>query len=213
MTKKPRGHCLIISNSKFYDNSRNREGAEADEKALKSLFEELHFIVTIKKNLTKNEMEDQLYTFARKNHQEFDAFVCVIMTHGGDNNVLFGVDDRKTRLEDLMSEVKPTNCPSLQGKPKFFIVQACRGESREDVAVSYCPGSTSASKCSSYRSYTDTGIDVDAGLANIELSTDSTLPRSICPIEGDFLLACATTPGYVALRDPKKGSIFVQVCR
>ncbi|XP_031552131.1 uncharacterized protein LOC116289374 [Actinia tenebrosa] len=209
MTKKPRGHCLIISNSKFYDNSRNREGADADEKALKSLFQELHFTVTIKKNLTAEEMGRQLYDFSRKDHEEFDAFVCVIMTHGTDNNILLGVDDRKTNLEDLMTAVKPTNCRSLQGKPKFFIVQACRGDSREEVAGSYCPRTSFATKSSSYRSHCDTDdIDID-GLAS--LTTDSTLPRSMCPIEGDFLLAFATTPGYVALRDPKTGSIFVQV--
>lgn len=155
-------------------------------------------------------MEDQLSNYARKNHKEFDAFVCVIMTHGRDSNVLYGVDDRKTRLEDLMSEVKPTNCPSLQGKPKFFIVQACRGELREDVANSYCPVGSFASYYSC-RSHMDS-IDIDTGLSNLELSTDSTLPRSLCPIEADFVLACATTPGYVALRDPKKGSIFIQVC-
>ena len=44
----------------------------------------------------------------------------------------------------------------------------------------------------------------------IALHPDSTLARSPCPKGADFLLAFKTTPGYVALRWPSSGSVFIR---
>jgi len=188
MSRRPRGNCLIINNLKFHDRTNDREGAEFDERDLEKLFNELLFTVYVEKDLRCEEMRKVAAEFAAKDHSQFDAFVFIVMSHGGDQDVIYGVDNRYIRVEDLMIDFTAANCPALQNKPKLFFIQTCRGPSREWLSPT--PG----------------GAHSDA-----VLSPDSTLSRSVCPQEADFLLAFATAPGYVAWRDPQRGSRFIQV--
>ena len=90
-----------------------------------------------------------------------------------------------------MSEFKAGNCKSLANKPKIFLVQACRGPAEDKFL---CP--------------TDKSQDI----ADFTFS-DSSLSRSSCPQESDFLLAFSTVPGYVSYRRPNFGSFYMQVSR
>ena len=89
-------------------------------------------------------------------------------------------------IDDLMSEFNVERSPSLANKPKLFLVQACR-----------CPAEDK------FLRPTDKSQDI----ADFTLS-DSTLSRSSCPQESDFLLAFGTVPGYVSYRRPNFGSFF-----
>ena len=186
MSKRQRGLCLIINNKNFHDAEANRKGSEIDERNLEELFEELSFTVHVKNDLNADQMRQVAEEFAKKDHSEFDAFIFIIMSHGGDKDVIYGVDGRKVQIEELMCEFKIKRCPTLKKKPKLFFIQTCRGELK--------------SKGSS------------ADIVDAAFSPDSTLSRSVCPEEADFLLAFSTAPGYVALRNPQSGSRFVQVC-
>ena len=126
--------------------------------------------------------------FAKKDHSQFDAFVFIVMSHGGDKDVIYGVSGRHTRVEDLMSEFKAANCQTLRNKPKLFIIQTCRGSSNESLSPASCDSDTAAG-----------------------FSPDSTLARSVCPQEADFLLSFATAPGYKAWRHPESGSPYIRV--
>lgn len=59
-----------------------------------------------------------------------DCLIVVILTHGGANDKLAACD-RDYRLYDLIDKCNPVNLPSMAGKPKIFIVQACRGENTD----------------------------------------------------------------------------------
>ena len=189
MNCRPRGMCVIINNLNFHNKTQNRKGAQFDENGLKDLFKELCFTVSVLNDLTRDQMPKVAVDFAAKDHTQFDAFVFVVMSHGGERDIIYGVDGRKTSVEDLMSEFKASNCPTLRNKPKLFFIQTCRGTRDE---------SSSASTGNS-----DSCMDA--------FSPDSTLPRSVCPQEADFLLAFSTAPGYVAWRNQQSGSWFVQV--
>ena len=186
MSKRQRGLCLIINNKIFHNAKHNRKGSEIDERSLQELFKELSFTVHVKNDLNADQMRQVAKEFAEKDHSEFDAFIFIIMSHGGDKDVINGVDGRKVQIEDLMCEFKIDHCPTLKKKPKLFFIQTCRGglESPE----------------------------LSEDLVDAAFSPDSTLSRSVCPQEADFLLAFSTAPGYVALRNPQSGSRFVQVC-
>ena len=188
MSKHPRGLCLIINNKNFHDARANRKGSEIDERNLEELFEELSFTVRVKNDLTWIQMRQVAIEFAKKDHSEFDAFVFIIMSHGGNKDVIEGVDGRNIRIEDLMCEFTSAKCPTLRNKPKLFIIQTCRG------------GHTS----------TVPAVMGDA-VSDTAFSHDSTLSKSVSPPEVDFLLAFSTAPGYVAYRNEKFGSPFVQV--
>ncbi|KAH9377300.1 hypothetical protein HPB48_020337 [Haemaphysalis longicornis] len=55
-----------------------------------------------------------------------DCLVVVLMSHGGEGTIC-GSDDEEIRLESIYEQFNNKNCPCLQGKPRLFFVQACRG--------------------------------------------------------------------------------------
>ena len=191
MDSCPLGMCVIINNASFHDETYNRDGAEHDEKNLKDLFEELGFVVKIKKDLTWEEMHKVSKDAAAINHSNFDAFVFIIMSHGDECDVVYGVDDRPVRIEDIMREFKPIKCATLRGKPKLFFIQSCRGSSSEFL-------SPASGNC-----HRDSRVP--------RPTCDSTLARSLNPQETDFLLSFAAAPGYFAYRHSENGSVFIQV--
>lgn len=189
MGKSQRGLCFIINNINFQQAEQVRHGAEIDEQNLRHLFEDfLSFKVESKKDLKSYEMGKEAAQIAARDHKEFDAFVFIVMSHGGHQEVIQGVDGNNLPIENLMNEFSPRKCPGLKNKPKLFIIQSCRG-SRE-----------------SYVCTDMSGVDYDAGFL-----PDSTLSKGLCPSEADFLLAFSTAPDFVAYRN-KSGSLFVQVC-
>lgn len=188
MSRNPRGLCFVINNLIFQHEADNRHGAEFDEAALEALFKELFFAVHVKKNLSGIQMRQVAIDVAAQDHSAYDAFVFIIMSHGGDRDQIYGVDGRPVKIEELMSEFIATKCPTLQNKPKLFIFQSCRGSSTESMVPTNCH------------------IDPVPGF-----SADSTLARGTCPQEADFLLAFAAAPGYYSYRYPKSGSLFIQV--
>lgn len=190
MRSNPRGKCIILNNVSFHNKANDRCGAELDEDVLEDVFKELDFDVLVRRDLTRNEMQKFTEEVAGQDHSVFDAFVYVIMSHGGNRDIIYGVDGKTIRIEDLMSEFIARNCPSLQNKPKLFFIQACRGSSPECM----------------FSLHTNRHID------SVPIFTaDSTLARGACPNEADFLLAFAAAPGYFSYRHEESGSLFIQV--
>ena len=193
MESNPRGICLIMNNLVFHDKDTvNRYGAEIDEEVLHQLFqEELGFVVKVFHDLQYFEMQQVAEKFAKVDHSNYDAFICIIMSHGGEKDTIEGVKGRKIYIENITSEFKPSKCPTLAEKPKVFIVQACRGRSEDQNLQPIHLAAADSDKSGLFK--------------------DSTLARSDTPDESDFLYAFSTTPGYVSWRFPGTGSPFIQV--
>ncbi|XP_074625500.1 caspase-3-like isoform X1 [Acropora palmata] len=186
---KPKGLCLLINNMTFKEENLNRHDAIYDEERLHNLFAgKLDFEVHPFNDLDNCQMQAICTEFGGKDHRQYDAFVCIIMSHGTCGDKIKGVNGRTIGIDDLMSEFNIERCPSLANKPKLFLVQACRGLAEDRFL---CP--------------TDKSQDI----VDFTVS-DSTLSRSICPQESDFLLAFSTVPGYVSYRRPNFGSFFMQ---
>ena len=190
MSRAPRGLCLIINNLEFHKESMNRPGGEVDEKMLYDLFSKLSFEVHVKNDLKYSEILELAEEYALRDHSDFDAFVMIVMSHGEDGDTIYGVGGKhKVRVKDLMAEFTVNQCPSLQGKPKIFIFQACRGSLDEREAP----------------------ISDNNGYVADAMASDSTLALSVTPPGADFLLAFATTPGYVSWRSEESGSVYIKV--
>ena len=188
MERDPRGKCVIINNVNFHNKDYNRPGAEHDEKELVKLFEELHFEVEVRKDLEWDQMRNAAIEYARIDHSNFVAFVMIVMSHGDNLDKIFGVDMRTIGVEEMTTEFKAAKCPTLEGKPKLFFINACRG-SLQEPEPSYQRGACT-DKC---------------------ILADSALPRSSCPQEADFLLAFSSSPGYISYRFREYGALFIQV--
>jgi len=142
---------------------------------------------------------------AQTDHSTFNAFVMIVMSHGGDGDCIMGVDGRETSVKNLMVEFQEPKCPSLKKKPKVFIIQTCRGSLDQVCKKPSFPAGEVFSQA-----VTSTPTEEDDELYDSFLP-DSTLPRSVFPREFDFVLAFATVPGYVSYRSPKGGTFFIQV--
>ena len=122
MGEAPRGICLVINNFNFLGEDE-RQGAKLDEEAITRLFKELHFIVEIRQNLGRLEILKVAQEMAARDHSKYAVFALFIMSHGDKKDVIYGVDNRKAGMEDLMCEFTATNCPTLENKPKLFFIQ------------------------------------------------------------------------------------------
>ena len=73
------------------------------------------------------EMLLKLKEFAQLgDHYSLDSCAVVLLTHGLEGQI-YGVDAKLVNLSEVFGFFDGDICPSLKGKPKFFLVQACRG--------------------------------------------------------------------------------------
>uniref|UniRef100_A0A1I8J2I1 CASPASE_P20 domain-containing protein n=1 Tax=Macrostomum lignano TaxID=282301 RepID=A0A1I8J2I1_9PLAT len=172
----PQGYCLIINISKYDSGSditfshTERKGSVRDVERVKQVFESLRFIVK------------------SPDLGEHGSFVCFLMAHGS-HDCIYGRDGCPYEIRKLTDRFQSSVCRSLEGRPKAFFIQACRG-SRLDRAV-VAPNS---------REETD---EAPAPVYN----------TAVRPAESDFLLCYANTPGSAAFRNIDTGSLYVQtVC-
>src|SRR5690349_3057635 len=56
-------------------------------------------------------------------HSKYDCFVCCIMSHGGEGDVIAAYDDTYAFRHEIRDKFTTDKCPSLAGKPKIFIIQ------------------------------------------------------------------------------------------
>jgi len=129
MDALPRGLCLIIEIEEYENNVREkRHGSKHDVANLTKLFEQLHFKVETKHNLNHRDFNLLLGDFAnRQEHRSADMMVLIVLSHGSDGHVITS-DSRRVATEGIYEKFNNSKCPALKGKPKFFIIQACRGE-------------------------------------------------------------------------------------
>lgn len=112
-----------------------REGTDADAAALQQLFTYFGFYTSRYNNLTGNQMRRLFKDIAAKDHIQFDCLLVAVLTHGTKGK-LYGTDGKLVPVEEITELFSGNKCPSLTGKPKIFLLQACRGE-RKDKGVKY----------------------------------------------------------------------------
>ncbi|XP_041356439.1 caspase-3-like [Gigantopelta aegis] len=179
MTQKPRGICLIINNVVYANPSKGRPGSEKDCKHLQATFRKILFKVIVCNNLTDSSIISTIKKMSTRDHSQYDSFVCCILAHGGRGTVT-GVNHKRVDLEKITSNFRVCDCPSLAGKPKVFIIQACQG-SREQRGVEL---------------YQSDSISDDTPLMTLADGAD-------------FFMAYATEPGFKSYRNPRTGSFFI----
>ncbi|XP_050966854.1 caspase-8 [Labeo rohita] len=182
MDSNPSGLCLIINNENFR-RGKKREGSQKDVDSLKCVFEMLGFKVGIYKDQTTSEIKSLMNRCSKVLHE--DCFVCCVLSHGNEHGIL-GHEGGICPLNDITSPFDGVNCPTLIGKPKVFLIQACRGpkiQSKVRVAEDVLGGQP--------------GEKSENVFYTISQSSD-------------FLIALSTVEEYLSIRDEIKGSWFIQ---
>ncbi|XP_068084318.1 caspase-8-like [Anabrus simplex] len=125
----------------------------------------------------------QYEAVAKMDHGNEDCLIVVVLTHGLEGGVLHAADN-PYQESMLWIPFLGENCPSLAGKPKIFIIQACRG-------MEFDPGVTLNPK--------------------VVRDSDSSTSYRI-PSHADFLIVHSTFEDYfqklLSMEKPKEKLIF-----
>ena len=137
MKQFPHGIALIISNKKFVSGTPDRRGTEKDEQHLRRTFRFLGYEVLVRRNCNGGKMRSFFEPnglVSRRVKYHHDSFVCCILSHGG-LDFVSGNDNVRVSIgiSDGIQYKLAKNCPSLNGKPKLFFIQACRNHQQRDA--------------------------------------------------------------------------------
>ena len=191
MTSSPRGEALIINNETFLRHSKqmdDRQGSKHDVRKVQEQFQALGFKVTTKENLTKSELMKELDAMASEDHSRYDCFVLWLTSHG-DKDLVYGTDGEVVLIETVRDLFSNSSCRSLDGKPKVFFIQACRGD-RDEFVVSDGPNS--------------------APQKSLRLSEGAKPANQVSHCRAHFLEAYSAVDGFYSYRNEESGSYFVQ---
>ena len=211
MEAKPRGVAIIINNRNFTCGMKDRLGTDKDADSLSRLFPFLGFYTNRYDNLKGKDMHARLQAVGKLDHSKFDCLIIAILTHGIEGK-LYSTDGDLIPVEDLTKYFDGNHCPSLIGKPKVFILQACRGGTF-DYGVEYeatdGDGAEATPSEAEMKELAEKQIEhvIEKALGGEEV--DAGYAQAL-PTEADFLLAYATVPGYVSWRNSEYGSWFIK---
>lgn len=175
-----------------FTTMKDRPGSHWDADALEKLFS-IHLGFQTKRfdDLSSKSIRTRMKNLQKTDHSKLSCMVVSILSHGENGNV-YGTDGVLVPVEDITGYFSGSKCPSLVGKPKVFILQACRGK-KFDYGT---------------RLVETDGPD-DAEVME-EDETDGGGYAAALPDEADFILAYATTPGYVSWRNSAFGTWFIK---
>merc|ERR1739838_1064958 len=139
-----KGRFLAFIQEKFKKSPQkklDREGASEDSKKLKDLADFLGYKYVEHLDLGKEEIKAELKKAAEETDKETvgSCLICAISSHGNKNDEIMTKCTKYVPLVDFVEPFSDTKCESLRGKPKVFIVQACRGDKKEKDGNYYTP--------------------------------------------------------------------------
>ncbi|KAJ1217673.1 hypothetical protein NDU88_005266 [Pleurodeles waltl] len=146
------------------------------------------FEVSCYDNLKTEEIHEKILDASTADHSDADCFLCVFLSHGEKDHIYSY--NAKMEIQGLTSMFKGDKCPTLVGKPKIFIIQACRGEQHDEPVIA-CDAVDSAIELQNE-------IQVDA-------ASVYTLPAG-----ADFLMCYSVAEGYYSHRETMNGSWYIQ---
>nr|CAD7446862.1 unnamed protein product [Timema bartmani] len=183
MNHKRRGKAVIFNHDEF-ELKETRLGSHVDVENLNHVFSGLGFQVEIHNNLEFVEIKGIISDLAMEDHSDADCLLVTVLTHGMDNGYLHSKDS-VYNVEKLWMPFTAEKCQTLAGKPKIFIIQACRGQ------------------------------ELDSGVKLVErrmsrTQTDSSTGNYKIPTFADILIAFSSVDGFYSFRNPEEGTWFIR---
>ena len=127
MPETERGIGAVFINETFPVKPK-RPGVAKDREYLEKIFTMMRVKVDIFIDKSRVEMLSELEKFAKSANKSHFLLCIAFSTHGDNNDTIYSSDGREISLrKEIIPIFKPANCKALEGKPKVFIIQACRG--------------------------------------------------------------------------------------
>ncbi|GFG33889.1 hypothetical protein Cfor_07137, partial [Coptotermes formosanus] len=183
MNHNRRGKAVIFNHDEFKNKSL-RPGSAVDASILEETYKVLGFEVIIHNNLRVHQIQNAITGLAEEDHSDADCLLVTVLTHGESSKFLQAYD-ALYNVEDLWLPFTADKCLSLAGKPKVFIIQACRGKNL------------------------DRGVTLRAGQRRCT-EIDAINAAYKIPTHADFLIVYSSVEGYPSWRDPDTGTWFIQ---
>lgn len=194
-----KGVCVIFNQEQFscalpncnlsqLPNHGLRLGSSKDAENLQRVFGAFQCRTKIFQNTKGSEIRSCLKSLgAAHDLKHFDFMVICFLSHGTTEEgrqYIYSSDCVPLLIEELISPFEGDQCRGMCGKMKMVITQACQGQGQLQPLQADGP--------------------TDAGGP-----PSSSLPRTRATAQSDFLFCQATTPGYKAYRDPRRGSFYI----
>ncbi|CAB1460051.1 unnamed protein product [Pleuronectes platessa] len=188
-SNKRRGLALIFNQERFFWRLglNDRHGTNADRYNLETRLTALGFEVKSYDNYKEEEVLENIESAASANHSDADCFLLIFLSHGENNHVY--TYDGKIEIQDITAMFKGDKCKSLVGKPKIFILQACRGDKHDDPVMAFDA--------------------VDSEIKTNEVVVDASAVYTL-PAGADFLMCYSVAEGYYSHRETINGSWYIQ---
>lgn len=180
MNHRRRGRAFIFNHMNFDPrlNLNTRNGTNNDRDNLRINLRQLDFDVEVHDDLPFKDIERILESASMEDHSDADCIFVAVLSHG-ELGILYSVD-QPYKPDRLWSHFAADKCPSLAGKPKLFLIQACQGD------------------------------QLDHGVKMVTTESDAGATTYKIPSHADFLIAYSTVPGFYSWRNTTQGSWFVQ---
>ncbi|XP_014811074.1 PREDICTED: caspase-6 isoform X1 [Calidris pugnax] len=135
MNHQRRGVALIFNHEHFNWRLKLgfRRGTAADRDNLSRTLTGLGFEVRVFEDLPAEEVLQTIHEASKDDHSDADCFICVFLSHGEDDHIY--AFDGQIKIETITDMFRGDKCQSLVGKPKIFIIQACRGDKHDDPVI------------------------------------------------------------------------------
>ncbi|NXA70334.1 CASP6 protein, partial [Mohoua ochrocephala] len=191
MNHQRRGVALIFNHERFSWRLTlsGRPGTRADRDNLNRSLTNLGFEVRLFDDLKAEDVMQKISEASADDHSNADCFVCVFLSHGEDDHIY--AYDADIKIQTITDMFRGDKCQSLVGKPKIFIIQACRGDKHDNPVIAY-DGTDSSSESP----VNETEVDA-AGICTL-------------PAGADFIMCYSVAQGYYSYRDIMNGSWYIQ---
>lgn len=113
--------------------------------------------------------------------------------------------DEEYNLDELSSHFTDENCPSFKGKPRVFLIQACRHDpvNASSNATAEAPSIFTADSISKHSRLQLETLEENDSVA-------CGFGKRLLPNFKDFLFVHSTMEGFYSFRAPKEGAWFIQ---
>uniref|UniRef100_A0A1L8DJM1 Putative caspase n=1 Tax=Nyssomyia neivai TaxID=330878 RepID=A0A1L8DJM1_9DIPT len=124
--KGKRGFAMIFNNEKFDGDSKDyRVGSRNDERELEKTLGGLNIDVKVERDPSLQTIEKKVKEIRKMDFRKKSCLFVCILSHGNQGQTIFAKDKPYNLDKDIIEPII-TNI-TLAGKPKIFIIQACKG--------------------------------------------------------------------------------------